>query len=50
MLGAVTAIDADELEKARLDEHWREFCLNAERYVVEVTRGMRFGQGGFEES
>jgi hypothetical protein len=34
----VTAIDADELAKARLDERWREFCLNAEQYVAETTR------------
>lgn len=33
-----TVIDAEELAKARLDEHWREFCLNAERYVAETTR------------
>lgn len=33
-----TAIDADELERARLDERWREFCLNAEQYVAETTR------------
>lgn len=35
---APTAIDADELEQARLDERWREFCLNAEQYVAETTR------------
>jgi hypothetical protein len=40
-----TIIDADELEKARLDERWREFCLNAERYVAETTRpSARVGQ------
>jgi hypothetical protein len=37
-LSAPTVIDADELAKARLDERWREFCLNAERYVAETTR------------
>lgn len=37
-LNAPTVIDADELAKARLDERWREFCLNAERYVAETTR------------
>jgi hypothetical protein len=37
-VGAPTLIDADELAKARLDERWREFCLNAERYVAETTR------------
>lgn len=35
---AATVIDADELAKARLDERWREFCLNAEQYVAETTR------------
>jgi len=40
-----TTIDADELGKARLDERWREFCLNAERYVAETTRpSARVGQ------
>jgi len=33
-----TIIDGDELEEARLDERWREFCLNAERCVAETTR------------
>lgn len=37
-VGTPTAIDAEELAKARLDERWREFCLNAERYVAETTR------------
>jgi hypothetical protein len=42
---APTTIDADELAKARLDERWREFCLNAERYVAETTRpSTRVGQ------
>jgi hypothetical protein len=42
---APTVIDADELDKARLDERWREFCLNAERYVAETTRpSTRVGQ------
>jgi hypothetical protein len=35
---APTQIDEDELAKARLDERWREFCLNAEQYVAETTR------------
>jgi hypothetical protein len=35
---ASTVIDEDELAKARLDERWREFCLNAEQYVAETTR------------
>jgi hypothetical protein len=40
-----TVIDADELARARLDERWREFCLNAEQYVAETTRpGTRVGQ------
>jgi hypothetical protein len=33
-----TAIDGDELAKARRDERWREFCLNAEDYVAATTR------------
>lgn len=37
-LNTPTVIDADELAKARVDERWREFCLNAERYVAETTR------------
>jgi hypothetical protein len=37
-LSTPTVIDADELAKARLDERWQEFCLNAERYVAETTR------------
>jgi hypothetical protein len=42
---APTVIDADELAKVRLDERWREFCLNAERYVAETTRpNTRVGQ------
>ena len=42
---ASTVIDADELARARLDERWREFCLNAERYVAETTRpSTRVGQ------
>lgn len=37
-VGVPTVLDADELAKARLDERWREFCLNAEQYVAETTR------------
>lgn len=37
-LNTPTVIDADELAKARLDERWHEFCLNAEHYVAETTR------------
>jgi hypothetical protein len=38
-------IDADVLAKARLDERWRDFCLNAEQYVAETTRSStRVGQ------
>lgn len=33
-----TVIDEDELAEARLDDRWRDFCLNAERYVAETTR------------
>ena len=36
--GTPTVIDAEELAKARLDERWRKFCLNAEQYVAETTR------------
>jgi len=44
-VGTPTVIDADELAKARLDERWREFCLNAEQYVAETTRpSARVGQ------
>jgi hypothetical protein len=44
-VSAPTVIDADELAKARLDERWREFCLNAEQYVAETTRpGVRTRQ------
>lgn len=34
-----TEIEADELEDARRDDRWRDFCLNAEHYVAETTRG-----------
>jgi hypothetical protein len=37
-LAIPTVIDADEFDKARLDQRWREFCLNAEQYVAETTR------------
>lgn len=37
-IAAETAIDVDELERARLDQRWREFCLNAEQYVADTTR------------
>jgi len=33
-----TAIDEEEFAEARLDERWREFCVNAEQYVAETTR------------
>jgi hypothetical protein len=33
-----TVIDADEYADARLDERWREFCVNAEQYVAESIR------------
>ena len=36
--GTPTVIAPDELAQARLDERWREFCLNAEQYVAETTR------------
>lgn len=37
-LATLTVIDGDEFDKARLDQRWREFCLNAEQYVAETTR------------
>ena len=37
-LAAPVVIDEDELERARRDERWRDFCLNAEDYVSETTR------------
>jgi hypothetical protein len=37
-INAPTVIDEDELAKARFDERWREFCLNAEQYVADTTR------------
>lgn len=37
-LAMPTAIDGDEFDRARLDQRWREFCLNAEQYVAETTR------------
>ncbi len=33
-----TVIEERELEDARLDKRWLEFCANAERYVAETTR------------
>jgi len=33
-----TVIDADEFDRAQRDDRWREFCLNADRYVAETTR------------
>jgi hypothetical protein len=37
-LAAPTVIDSEEFDKARLDQRWRDFCLNAEQYVAETTR------------
>lgn len=37
-LATSTVIDSDEFDKARLDQRWRDFCLNAEQYVAETTR------------
>lgn len=37
-VGTPTVIDEDELVAARLDERWRDFCLNAEEYVAMTTR------------
>jgi hypothetical protein len=33
-----TVIDADEFDRARLDQRWRQFCRDADRYVAETTR------------
>jgi hypothetical protein len=33
-----TIIAPDKLTKARLDRHWRDFCLRAELYVTRTTR------------
>lgn len=35
---APTVVDADALATAGLDERWREFCLNTQRYAAEITR------------
>lgn len=37
-LATLTVIDGEEFDKARLDQRWRDFCLNAEQYVAETTR------------
>ena len=37
-LAVPVVIEEDELARARRDERWREFCLNAEDYVAETTR------------
>lgn len=37
-ISSPTRIDAEELNEARRDERWREFCLNSESYVAETTR------------
>lgn len=37
-LSMPTIIDLDEMAKARLDRHWRDFCLRAELYVTRTTR------------
>ncbi len=33
-----TVIDADEFDRAQRDDRWRDFCLQADRYVAETTR------------
>jgi hypothetical protein len=33
-----TVIDADEYDRAERDDRWRDFCLQADRYVAETTR------------
>jgi hypothetical protein len=37
-LAVSTVIDGEDFDKARLDQRWCEFCLNAEQYVAETTR------------
>lgn len=36
-IATATAIESKQLEDARLDERWRDFCLDAERYVAEAN-------------
>lgn len=33
-----TIVDADEFDRESLDRRWRQFCLDADRYVAESTR------------
>ena len=33
-----TIVDADEFDRESLDRRWRQFCLEADRYVAESTR------------
>ena len=33
-----TIIDAEEFDRESLDDYWREFCLDADRYVAASTR------------
>jgi hypothetical protein len=33
-----TIIDADEFDRESLDDRWRKFCLDADRYVAASTR------------
>lgn len=33
-----TIIDADEFDRESLDDRWRQFCLDADRYVAASTR------------
>lgn len=37
-LSTPTVIDLHEFAEARLDERWREFCLDADTYVADATR------------
>lgn len=36
-----TVIDVTEFDRQSLDRCWREFCRDADRYVVETTRRPR---------
>lgn len=35
---APTIVDADDFDRETLDRRWRQFCLDADRYVAESTR------------
>lgn len=43
-----TMIDAEELEQARGDEAWRDFCAHAEEYVLANTRTLAGAERGIQ--